>query len=325
MLLEILICICFTLVLLWLNRFSKKYSPAKNQAVLITGCDSGIGFSTAKYCHEIGFTVFAACLNEGSEGCVQLKKLGDVFTVKLDVTSSESIKKALTHVNNVLRANPGISLKTLVNNAGVMVFGEFSWQTEAQIRNQVTINLIGAMNVTNAFMSHIRRNKGRIINICSHCSLEALPGLSVYAASKAGLLAWTNALRVEMKKFQVSVIAFIPGSYPQDTKIFAQHERYVKEMSENMSPEDWNLYKDYFNEYNYYLSFISKPTECRPIENYYFYSILNSALLCVYPKARYCYSPARYFFYHSLFKISPVFIRDWLVLKFVNMPSWKTK
>lgn len=54
---------------------------------------------------------------------------------------------------------------------------------------------------------------GRIINICSHCSLEALPGLSVYAGSKAGLLAWTNALRVELKKFGVPVISLIPGTY----------------------------------------------------------------------------------------------------------------
>ncbi len=52
---------------------------------------------------------------------------------------------------------------------------------------------------------------GRIINVCSHCSMEALPGLSVYAASKAGLLAWSNALRVELHKFRVNVISFIPG------------------------------------------------------------------------------------------------------------------
>lgn len=96
-------------------------------------------------------------------------------------------------------------------------------------------------------------------------------------------------------------------------------------MRENMAPADWLFYADYFKEYNYYLSFISSPTECRPIQNNYFYNQLNKALLCVYPKACYCYSPIRYFIYHSLFKISPIFIRDYLVLKFVNMPSWKAR
>lgn len=50
--------------------------------------------------------------------------------------------------------------KTLVNNAGVMVFGEFSWQTDNQIQNQIGVNLVGVMNVTRTFLPHIRRNKG---------------------------------------------------------------------------------------------------------------------------------------------------------------------
>lgn len=106
---EILICTCLSFALFWFKYFPKKYSPNKQHAILITGCDSGIGYSIAKYCHEIGFTVFAACLNEESEGSILLKQLEDVYIVQLDVTSSESILYALTYVNNVLEKNPGMS------------------------------------------------------------------------------------------------------------------------------------------------------------------------------------------------------------------------
>lgn len=51
-------------------------------------------------------------------------------------------------------------LKALVNNAGVMVFGEFAWQTEELIQQQIDVNLVGAMKVTKAFLPMIVNNKG---------------------------------------------------------------------------------------------------------------------------------------------------------------------
>lgn len=56
------------------------------------------------------------------------------------------------------------ALKTVINNAGIMVFGEFEWQTEDQIRNQIMVNLIGAMNITRTFLPFIRRNKGIVVD-----------------------------------------------------------------------------------------------------------------------------------------------------------------
>lgn len=99
----------------------------------------------------------------------------------------------------------------LVNNAAVMIFGEFDWQTRDQIHSQVMVNLIGTMNVTQTLMPFIRKDKARIIVISSHCGLESLPGLSIYGATKAGLLAWSTSLRVELAKFGVKVVSFIPG------------------------------------------------------------------------------------------------------------------
>lgn len=60
----------------------------------------------------------------------------------------------------------------LVNNAGVMCFGEFEWQTNAIIENQININLFGTMNFTRSFLPLARKYKTRIINVTSHCALE---------------------------------------------------------------------------------------------------------------------------------------------------------
>lgn len=53
-------------------------------------------------------------------------------------------------------------LKALVNNAGVMVFGELAWQTEELIQQQIDVNLVGAIRVTKAFLPMIIKNRGNI-------------------------------------------------------------------------------------------------------------------------------------------------------------------
>lgn len=93
-----------------------------------------------------------------------------------------------------------------------MAFGEFEWQTEEMFSKQLNVNLLGPMKFTHYFLPLLRKHNGRIINICSHCSLQPLPGLAAYSASKAALLFWTEALRMELQKYGIKVIAFIPGA-----------------------------------------------------------------------------------------------------------------
>jgi len=102
-------------------------------------------------------------------------------------------------------------LRALVNNAGVMVFGEFEWQTQALMEHQINVNLLGTMRITRELMPILRENRSRIIVISSHCADEPLPGISIYGATKAALHAWTTSLRVEVGKYGVEVVSFIPG------------------------------------------------------------------------------------------------------------------
>lgn len=92
-----------------------------------------------------------------------------------------------------------------------MIFGEFEWQTEEQMRYQVEVNLLGTMRVTKEILPLLREYSSRLINVTSHCAYESLPGVAVYSSTKSALASWTNALRVELKKFGIKVVSFVPG------------------------------------------------------------------------------------------------------------------
>uniref|UniRef100_A0A1B6DNT4 Uncharacterized protein n=1 Tax=Clastoptera arizonana TaxID=38151 RepID=A0A1B6DNT4_9HEMI len=315
----------------YLRRRKKEHdnidSNRSNKLVFITGCDSGLGFSLAIHCHELGLHVFATVLNPDGEAGKHLNQLGSrterLHVVKVDISDKQSILKGVEKVEQLLK-NEDLKLHCLINNAGVMVFAESEWQTENLIRDQIQINLIGTIMVTKLFSSLLRKHQGRVINISSHCALEALPGLSVYAASKAGLKAYTDGLRVEMEKYGVKVISLIPGSFFGQSNILSKQKLQAKQMKQEMDKEDYEFYSDYFNRYNSYLSALSGERPAVQLQDDKLYSNINHALLSPNPRPFYCSSPRRYALYHVLFKLSPTIkIRDKLVERFIQMPKFR--
>lgn len=106
----------------YLLRRKKRLSPI-NKCILITGCDSGIGFEAAKRLHSIGFTVIATCLNLDSDGAKKLHGLQDrnddnesenesendsdpkLYVIELDVTDKGSIHECRIDVEEILNQN----------------------------------------------------------------------------------------------------------------------------------------------------------------------------------------------------------------------------
>lgn len=147
--------------------------------------------------------------------------------------------------------------------------------------------------------------------------------MSVYGATKSALSSWCDALRVELSKFGVRVVKFIPGSFIVQSNIMARQLDFANEMSASFSKEQQMVYGDYFKRYNNYLSFISNKKMPSKIEDPGLYATFDKALLDVFPRSQYLNEPWRYSIYHTLFKYSPVCLRDYCITKFMKMPPFK--
>lgn len=79
---------------------SIRHVPTKKKVVVITGCDSGLGYSLSRKCNEIGLTVVSGCLDLESEGAKNLASLNRV--IKLDVRKPETVQDLFRHVGDIL-------------------------------------------------------------------------------------------------------------------------------------------------------------------------------------------------------------------------------
>ncbi len=168
-------------------------------AALVTGASSGIGEATALRLARRGLRVFAGVRRE--EDAVRLRAQG-VEPVFLDVTDSAQIAAL----------DIGEELSGLVNNAGVALSSPLEFVPVDELRRQLEVNLIGQVAVTQAVLPALRRSRGRIVFVGSIAGKSALPFLGPYAASKFGLEAIADSLRVELRPWGIDVSIVEPGS-----------------------------------------------------------------------------------------------------------------
>ncbi|XP_037952996.1 D-beta-hydroxybutyrate dehydrogenase, mitochondrial-like [Teleopsis dalmanni] len=302
-----------------------KMSP--DNVIFITGCDSGLGFSLALFCHRaLNMTVISACHNIDSDGAKMLQKLSDtkrMLTIELDLLKQSTIAHAHKITNELLTQNRDYKFTALVNNAGVMCFGEFEWQTQDQFEMQINVNVLGTMRLTKEMLPLVREHHGRIINVTSHCGLQALPALSCYAASKAALRFWNDSLRIEMQQYGVEVVNFIPGSFVMASNISARQQQHAEHMWEDFTAEQRVFYGSYFKKFNDYLKILSGFKAPNQVQDEALLLKFQEALTNTNPKALYIHEPWRYKLYRVLFRICPTPIVDWLTVNFCAMPTYE--
>jgi NAD(P)-dependent dehydrogenase (short-subunit alcohol dehydrogenase family) len=173
-----------------------------NRVVLITGASSGIGRATARLFADKGFRVFGTSRRRrADEHGVQM--------LRLDVSSPDSVEEC---VGDVL-ARAG-HIDVLVNNAGVMLEGFAEETAPDEAETVFDVNFFGAVRVNNAVLPGMRsRGEGRIINIGSLAAWVGEPGEGFYAASKAALARYTEALRHEVRHCGIDVCLVEPGAF----------------------------------------------------------------------------------------------------------------
>jgi NAD(P)-dependent dehydrogenase (short-subunit alcohol dehydrogenase family) len=132
-----------------------------------------------------------------------------ILAVPIDVTDPASVRAAVARVDEL---TDGRGLDALVNAAGYALAGPVEGLSREAIEHQFATNVFGVLEVTRAFLPRMRdRRSGRVINISSVLGRFALPGLGVYSATKFALESLSDALRMELSDFGVSVVLIEPS------------------------------------------------------------------------------------------------------------------
>lgn len=181
---------------------------AMSKTILITGASSGIGRATAVRLADAGHTVFAAARRVDRLAELARETSGTVIPVELDVCDPGSVRKAVETVAGV--APDGLDV--LINNAGYALTGPAETLATDDVRAQFETNVIGLFDVTRAFLPQMRaRRAGRIVNMSSLLGEISVPGSGIYGGTKHAVEALSDALRMELRQFGISVVVVQPS------------------------------------------------------------------------------------------------------------------
>jgi NADP-dependent 3-hydroxy acid dehydrogenase YdfG len=207
------------------------------RVAVITGASSGIGEATARALAAHGYRLALLARRAGRIQALAAE-LGDgAIAIEADVTGRDSILAAATHVQ---REFGGADI--LVNNAGVMLLAPFTSGQQAEHRQMVEVNLLGAMTTTEVFLDQLRDGGGDLVNISSVAGRTARAGNAGYAATKWGINGWSEALRQELQP-DVRVMVIEPGAVATELTDHITHaetrratQEFVKDLA--ITPQD---------------------------------------------------------------------------------------
>lgn len=175
---------------------------SEKKVVLISGVSSGIGEATARLLAQCDFTIFGTARNPSG-----VEAIPGVEVLPLDVCLDESVSNCVDTV--VERAG---RLDILLNNAGYGLEGVIEEVTVEEAKAQFETNFFGVVRMVKKVLPIMRKQGcGQIINISSGMGLASLPFFGFYSASKFALEGYTEALRNEVKPFQIRVSLVEPG------------------------------------------------------------------------------------------------------------------
>jgi NAD(P)-dependent dehydrogenase (short-subunit alcohol dehydrogenase family) len=202
--------------------------------VLITGASSGIGEGCSLRLDALGYRVFAGVRKPTDGESLRGKSSGRLTPVSLEVTSADSISGAVAALG-------GVPLAGLVNNAGVAIAGPLELVPMDLWRRQMEVNVMGPVAVTQAFLPQLRAGRGRIVNIGSIAGRSALPLAGPYCASKHALEGLTDSLRMEVKRWGITVSIVEPGAVK--TPIWDKSLGDADELRRQAKPDLFELYR----------------------------------------------------------------------------------
>lgn len=184
------------------------------KTILLTGASRGIGAFIARTLAKEQVTIVG--ISRSKEG---LNKIGAEITalgsewisINFDISQIEELPILVEQVNQRVGA-----VDILINNAGIELYRAFQDYSTTEIQSILTTNLIAVMELSRLILpAMLSKGSGHIVNIASLAGKKSPAYNSIYAASKAGLIAWNDALRQELTGTGVEISVICPGYVSQ--------------------------------------------------------------------------------------------------------------
>lgn len=203
---------------------------------LITGASSGIGEAFARRFAALGRNVVLVARSEDKlvSLCNELGRINSIRAqyVAIDLSKPESPARLFEETEK-----RGLVIDMLINNAGFGSMGEFYRLDVARELEMIDLNVKGLVDLTYRFLVPMRvRKRGTIINVASTAGFQPVPFMATYAATKAFVLSFSEALWEENRSHGVQVMALCPGV--TETNFFEAAQIQMPPMRAAQTPED---------------------------------------------------------------------------------------
>ena len=185
--------------------------PSPSSVALVTGASSGIGAAIAGELGRRGHNLALAARRED-----RLRELAGELShahgiraevIGCDLATPEGRDQMAKAIEGT-----GLEVEILVNNAGFGVFGDFAASERGRENRMVSVNVSAVLDLSSRYLPPmVERGRGTVINIASVAAFQPMPGNATYAATKAFVLSFSEAVHDELKGTGVTLTAVCPG------------------------------------------------------------------------------------------------------------------
>lgn len=182
-----------------------------HQTTLITGASSGIGAEFAR-----------ALARRGSDLVLVARRRDRLETLAAELERDHSVRATVIDLDlsvpgagralAAAAAERGLAVTSVVNNAGFGTDGPFHDEDPVRLFEEITVDVANLVDISRAFIEPLRRSgTGVLVNVASMAAYNPIPGMAVYAACKAFVLSFTEALWYESRPSGLRVLSLAPG------------------------------------------------------------------------------------------------------------------
>jgi short-subunit dehydrogenase len=222
------------------GNFEFRWKPMKISyfaecTVLVTGASAGLGREFARQLAQVAGSLILVARRQDRLKTLELElKLInpelEIFIQQVDLQNEEEVSRFCDWLEE-----SGLTVDVLINNAGLGDYGKFGDADWQRIRAMLQVNMVALTYLTYRILPAMRKGGGgAILNVSSIAGFLPVPNCAVYAATKAYVTSFSEALRAELRALNISVTALCPGPVPTEFQEVAARTSDQETISVNL-------------------------------------------------------------------------------------------